>query len=54
MFKNWKTSLFGLGAFITGIATIISGDIVTGVTAILSGLGLIAAKDSDVNLNDRK
>jgi len=54
MFKNWKSSLFGLGAFITGVATIISGDIVTGVTAILTGLGLIAAKDSDVNLNDRK
>lgn len=54
MFKNWKTSLFGLGALITGIATIVAGDIVTGVTAILSGLGLIAAKDGDVNLNERK
>jgi len=54
MFKNWKTSLFGLGALITGIATIVAGDIVSGVTAILTGLGLIAAKDSDVNLNDRK
>jgi|TARA_R110002126_G_scaffold288316_1_gene441936 L-aminopeptidase/D-esterase-like protein len=54
MFKNWKTSLFGIGAVITGIATIISGDVVTGVTAILSGLGLIAAKDSNTDLNGRK
>jgi hypothetical protein len=54
MFKNWKTSLFGLGAFITGIATIIKGDIVGGVTGILTGLGLFVAKDGDVNLNDRK
>jgi len=30
MFKNWKTSLFGIGAFITGVATIINGDIVGG------------------------
>jgi hypothetical protein len=54
MFKNWKTSLFGLGAFITGVATIVKGDIPGGVTAILSGLGLFAAKDSDINLNQRK
>jgi hypothetical protein len=54
MFKNWKTSLFGLGTLITGVATIIKGDIPGGVTAILSGLGLFAAKDSDINLNQRK
>jgi len=54
MFKNWKTSLFGLGAFITGVATIIKGDIVGGVTGILTGLGLFVAKDGDINLNDRK
>lgn len=54
MFKNWKTSLFGLGTFITGVATIIKGDIPGGVTAVLTGLGLFAAKDSDINLNGRK
>jgi len=54
MFKNWKTSLFGLGALITGIATIVSGDVVGGVTAILTGLGLIAAKDSKTDLNGRE
>jgi hypothetical protein len=39
MFKNWKTSLFGLGAVITGVATVLKG--------------LFAAKDSDINLNNR-
>lgn len=51
MFKNWKTSLFGLGALITGIATILHGDVVGGVTAIISGLGLVAAKDASQGLN---
>jgi len=53
MFKNWKTSLFGLGAVITGVATVFKGDVATGITAILSGLGLFAAKDNDINLNNR-
>jgi hypothetical protein len=48
MFKNWKTSLAGLGAVITGIATIVKGDIVGGVTAIITGVGLVGAKDYDV------
>jgi hypothetical protein len=53
MFKNWKTSLFGLGTLITGIATILKGDLHTGIAAILSGIGLFAAKDSNVDLNGR-
>jgi hypothetical protein len=48
MFKNWKTSLAGLGAVITGIATIVKGDIVGGVSVIITGLGLVGAKDYDV------
>lgn len=47
MFKNWKTSLFGLGSILTGVATILKGDPATGVAAILTGLGLVAAKDSE-------
>jgi hypothetical protein len=43
--KNWKTSLFGLGGLITGVATIFKGDVYNGITAILVGLGLISAKD---------
>jgi len=54
MLKNWKTSLFGLGAVVTGIATILKGDLSSGITAILSGLGLFIAKDADINLNNRK
>jgi hypothetical protein len=53
MFKNWKTSLFGLGAVITGVATVLKGDVPSGITAILGGLGLFAAKDADINLNNR-
>jgi hypothetical protein len=49
MFKNWKTSLFGIGAIITGVATILKGDIIGGITAILGGLGLVSAKDATNN-----
>lgn len=47
MFKNWKTSLAGLGAIVTGIATVLKGDIVGGVTSVITGVGLIGAKDYD-------
>lgn len=47
MFKNWKTSLAGLGAIVSGIATVLKGDIVGGVTAVITGVGLIGAKDYD-------
>jgi len=45
--KNWKTSLFGLGGIITGVATMFKGDMFGGITAILVGLGLVAAKDDN-------
>lgn len=47
MRKNWKTTLFGISSIITGIATIIKGDIQTGIAIIVSGAGLIFAKDHD-------
>jgi hypothetical protein len=47
MFKNWKTSLAGLGAIITGVASIVTGNVVEGVTAIITGVGLVTAKDYD-------
>lgn len=50
MFKNWKTSLSGIAALIGGIALIVRGDISGGVTGILSGLGLISARDYDNNI----
>lgn len=48
MFKNWKTTLSGLGAVITGVATIVKGDVITGVSVIITGLGLVSAKDYNV------
>ena len=48
MFKNWKTTLAGLGAVLTGVATVVKGDIVGGVSDIIAGVGLFGAKDYDV------
>lgn len=45
--KNWKTTLFGVGALITAIAQIVSGDKVNGIIAVCTALGLISAKDHD-------
>jgi len=54
MFKNWKTTFSGFAAIIGGAALIVKGDLVGGVTAILSGVGLVAAKDSNVTGGDVK
>jgi hypothetical protein len=51
MFKNWKTSLFGLGALITGIAQLLHGDIPGGITAIFGSFGLFAAKDANTTIH---
>jgi len=45
--KNWKTTLFGVSAILSGIAMIVKGQPAEGITAILSGLGLASAKDYD-------
>jgi hypothetical protein len=47
MKKNWKTTFFGISSIITGIATIIKGDINSGVAIIITGIGLVFAKDHD-------
>lgn len=47
MRKNWKTTLFGISSIITGIATIIKGDIQNGIAIIVTGVGLVFAKDHD-------
>jgi L-aminopeptidase/D-esterase-like protein len=47
MRTNWKTTLFGITSILSGIAAIIKGDIHTGVTIIVSGVGLVFAKDYD-------
>ena len=45
--KNWKTTFFGIASVISGIALIIKGSVIEGVTAITTGLGLGMAKDHD-------
>jgi hypothetical protein len=45
--KNWKTTFFGFATIVGGVAAILKGDLVTGITTIGAGLGLAAAKDFD-------
>ena len=45
MFKNWKTSSTGIGAIVCGIGCILKGDLTGGITAIITGIGLLGAKD---------
>lgn len=47
IFKNWKTTLFGLTTLLTGIKLCLTGNIPEGISAIASGLGLHFAKDID-------
>lgn len=42
------TSLTGIGSIITGVHSIISGDLVGGITAIFSGIILMIAKDPNL------
>ena len=45
LFKNWKTTFFGLTTIATGVMMIMKGHVTEGITAISTGLGLAAAKD---------
>jgi phage-related protein len=47
--KDWKTTLFGSGTIITGIALILKGNVNEGIAAIVAGFGLIFAKDGSNN-----
>jgi hypothetical protein len=47
LFKNWKTTFFGFATIIGGVAAILKGDLVTGISTLGAGLGLTAAKDFD-------
>ena len=47
IFKNWKTTFFGLTAVLSGAALIIKGQLAEGITAVLAGLGLSVSKDHD-------
>jgi hypothetical protein len=48
LLTNWKTTLSGLAALITGISLIINGQTEAGIAAIITALGLFSAKDSNV------
>ena len=45
--RNWKTTFFGLASLISGVALILKGQTIEGITAITTGLGLGVAKDFD-------
>ena len=47
MFKKGsiKTTLTGLAAILGGVVSILKGDIATGATTIITGIGLVLAKD---------
>ena len=47
MFKNWKTSLAGLGSIFTGVALFLKGDTTGALAAVTTGFGLLFAKDSE-------
>ena len=42
---NWKTTLSGIALIASGIVTCINGHLQEGITQIVGGIGLIAAKD---------
>jgi hypothetical protein len=48
MKKNWKTSLLGLGSIVTGVALFLTGDQAGAIASIMSGIGLLFAKDHNV------
>lgn len=45
--KNWKTTFFGFASVITGVALILKGNVIEGISTISAGLGLQVAKDHD-------
>jgi len=43
--KNWKTTVFGVASIIFGIGNIIYGNVEAGIASIVTGCGLLLAKD---------
>ena len=48
MKKNYKTTLLGIGSIVTGVALFLKGDQAAAISAFMSGIGLLFAKDHDV------
>ena len=49
MFKSWKTTLAGLASIATGVISFSNGETMTGITAIIAGVGLLLGKDFNVS-----
>ena len=49
MKKNWKTSLLGIGSIITGVAQFVTGNQAEAIGLIMSGIGLLFAKDHNIS-----
>ena len=49
MKKNWKTSLLGIGTIVSGIAQFVAGNQAEAVGLIMSGIGLLFAKDHNIS-----
>jgi hypothetical protein len=45
--KNWKTTIVGISTIFSGVASIVKGDLHTGCSLIVSGVGFLFAKDYD-------
>ena len=48
MKKNWKTSLLGIGTIVTGVAQFLTGNQAEAIGLIMSGIGLLFARDHNV------
>lgn len=48
MFKKGsiKTTLTGFAAILGGVVSILKGDLSTGVSTVIAGIGLVLAKDN--------
>lgn len=53
IFKNWKTTFFGLTTVLSGVALIIKGQPAEGIATVLAGLGLTVARDHDGGTNNQ-
>lgn len=51
IFKNWKTTFFGITTVLSGVALIIKGQPAEGIATVLAGLGLAVARDHDGGTN---
>lgn len=49
MKKNYKTSILGIGTIVSGIAQFVAGNQAEAIGLIMSGIGLLFAKDHNIS-----